>query len=68
VFCSLLYGRPGYAQLAAGCPPEILAASEAGAEIGAFAGSFDAIRLSNLALKIQEFLPAGLSAQIIALT
>jgi hypothetical protein len=68
VFYSLQYGRPAYCQLAAACPPEILTASEAGAEVGAFADNLNAIRLSNLALKIQEFLPAGLSADIIALT
>jgi hypothetical protein len=67
-FVSLQFGRPGYAQLAAGCPPEILAASEDGSEVGAFTLSKNPTRLGNLRIKVQEFLPVGLSVQIIALT
>jgi hypothetical protein len=46
----------------------ILTASELGAEAGAFASSLNAIRLNNLTTKLQEFMPVGLSAVIIAET
>jgi len=68
VFNSLRFGRPDYAQLAAACPAEILTASEAGAEVGAFASVLNTIRLSNLKAKLQEFMPIGLSAVIIGET
>ena len=47
---------------------EILTASEAGAEVGAFASTLNAVRLTNLGLKLQEFMPVGLSAVLIAET
>ena len=68
LFNSLRYGRPDYAQLAAACAPEILTASEARAEVGAFASMLNPIRLNNLVIKLQEFMPVGLSAVIIAET
>jgi len=67
VFSSRLFGRPDYVQLgAAACPPVILSGSESGAEVGAFAGAQNSIRLSNLKLKLQEFMPVGLSALVLA--
>jgi hypothetical protein len=68
VFNSLRFGRPDYLQLAAACPTEILTASEAGAEVGAFASVLSTIRLSNLKAKLQEFMPVGMSAVIIGET
>jgi len=68
LFNSRRFGRPDYAQLAPQCPPEILAASEQRSEIGAFTGNLNPIRLENLRIKLQEFLPAGLAAVIIAET
>jgi hypothetical protein len=65
---SRLYGRPDYAQLASSCAPEILTASEQHSETGAFASALNSIRLSNLNIKLQEFMPAGLSAVIVAET
>ena len=62
------FGRPDYAQLAAATPPELLAASEGEAEIGAFAGARAATRLANQAAKLREFLPAGLDAIVIGET
>jgi hypothetical protein len=64
----LRYGRPDYAQLAAGCSEQILTASEQGAEVGAFAGGQNTVRLKNLRLKLQEFMPVGLSAMVVAET
>ena len=52
--------------MAAACPPEILSGSESGAEMGAFAGAQNTIRLNNLNLKLQEFMPVGLSALVLA--
>ena len=68
VFNSLRYGRPEYMQLAAGCPQEILTAGPDGAEVGAFAGSLNQIRLGNLLIKLREFMPAGLNAVVIGET
>jgi hypothetical protein len=68
LFNSRRYGRPDYAQLAAACPPEILAASEKHSEIGAFAGVFNPVRLSNLNIKLEEFMPVSLAAVVIAET
>jgi hypothetical protein len=67
-FNSRRFGRPDYAQLATGCPPSILTASENGAEVGAFAGLLNQIRLNNLNLKVREFLPIGLETLVIAET
>ncbi len=67
-FNSRRFGRPDYAQIAVGCPPDIVSASEQGSEIGAFASAFNQIRLSNLRTKLQEFMPVGLTAVIIAET
>src|SRR5262249_4540947 len=67
-FSSRRYGRPDYAQLAATCPREVLTAAEAGSEGGAFAGTQNTIRLCNMRTKLQEFIPVGLSAVIIAET
>lgn len=68
VFNSRRFGRPDYAQLAAGCPRKILEAGEDGGEVGAFAGAFAGRRLANLLTKLQEFMPAGLTAAVLAET
>jgi hypothetical protein len=68
LFNSRRFGRPSYAQLASVCPAEILAASESGSEVGAFASRLNTIRLSNLAVKLKEFMPVGLTPVIIAET
>lgn len=66
LFNSRHFGRPDYAQLAAGCPFAILTAGEDRGEVGAFAGAQNTIRLRNLQIKLHEFMPVGLSAVIIA--
>ena len=66
LFHSKRFGRPDYLQLAASCDGLLLSASENGAEIGAFASSMNTIRLDNLRIKLREFLPAGLTAVLIA--
>ncbi|HEX3151313.1 MAG TPA: hypothetical protein VHR66_24760 [Gemmataceae bacterium] len=68
MFNSRRFGRPDYLQLATGCPPQILAASENHGEIGAFAHAQNVQRLANLKTKLQEFMPVGLSALILSET
>jgi len=68
LFNSRRFGRPDYAQLGTVCPPEILTASEARAEVGAFASALNAVRLDNLRIKLQEFMPVSLAPVLIAET
>ncbi len=68
IFDSRHFSRCDYARLAASSPVEIATASEAGSEIGAFASGRATIRLENLQLKLNEFLPVGLSALALAET
>jgi len=66
VFNSKRFGRPDYAQLASACPNVILTAGEDQGEIGIFAGTQNTIRLRNLKIKLQEFMPVGLAPVIVA--
>jgi hypothetical protein len=68
VYNSHRFGLPDYVQLASTCPPAILTSSEQGAEVGAFAGSLNTIRLNNLGIKLAEFLPVGLTSLVLAET
>jgi hypothetical protein len=52
--------------LGAACPDAILTGAENQGEIGAFASTQNTIRLRNLSIKLQEFMPVGLSPVIIA--
>ena len=67
-FNSLRFGRPDYTQLSAVRQPEILSASESGAEVGAFASELNQIRLANLQVKLREFMPVSLTAVVVAET
>jgi hypothetical protein len=66
LFKSRKFGRPDYAQLTAVCPEAILSGGEDHGELGVFAGTQNAIRLKNLKIKLQEFMPVGLSPVIVA--
>jgi hypothetical protein len=68
LFNSRRFGRPDYAQLAPGCPPALLTAGEQGAEVGAFAGRLNAIRVENLDIKLREFLPVSMVAVLVGTT
>lgn len=68
VFNARRFGRPDYAQLAVGCPSAILRGGEEGAEVGAFARALAGLRLDNLLAKLQEFMPVGLTAAVVAET
>jgi hypothetical protein len=67
-FVSRRFGDPGYAQLAATAPREIMQGAENRSEIGVFNRRILAIRAADLEGKIAEFLPFGLIAQSIAET
>jgi hypothetical protein len=58
-FTSLQFGHPGYAQLAATCPQEILAGASNGAAMGAFHYIGDIRREHNLRDMLDEHLPVG---------
>ena len=60
VFTSDVFGQPGYAQLSASAPPELLRGAENGSEIGAWSSLMNPIKLDSLGHKVEEFLPFGL--------
>jgi hypothetical protein len=60
LFTSDIFGQPGYAQLSASAPPELVRGAENGSEIGAWSSLMNPIKLDSLAHKVDEFLPFGL--------
>ena len=66
VFVSLRPANPGYGGLDAAASPRVARASESGDHVGAFASTAPQVRLDNLRRKLDEFLPVGLSALVIA--
>ncbi len=62
------FGNPAYGQLALICPVSIQTGAEDGAEMGAFHGVEAALRLKNLALKLDEYMPVGLTPVLIHVT
>jgi hypothetical protein len=68
VFISRRHGQPGYARLAARCPPEIRAGGSNGSEMGAFAGLGNPFREANLAGILEEYLPWGLEPRVFHVT
>lgn len=67
-FTSRRFGDPAYAQLAAGCAPEIGTGAEDGAEMGAFHHLHQPQRAANLRANLDEYVPLGLEAGIIYVT
>jgi hypothetical protein len=63
-FTSLRYGEPGYCQLGRGCPAEITAGADDGAEMGAFHDLYQPQRLANLSALFPDYLRFGLEAGI----
>jgi hypothetical protein len=61
-FTSLRYGTPAYAQLGAGCAPEISGGADDEAEMGAFHDLFQPQRLANLETSLDEFLRFSMEA------
>jgi len=67
-FNSRRFGRPDYAQLHQACPEAILTGAENGSEMGAFQGALAALREKNLGVKLDEYLPVGLTPALIDVT
>jgi hypothetical protein len=63
-FTSLRFGAPGYCQLSRGCPVEIQAGADDGAEMGAFHDLYQPQRLANLSTLFPDHLRFGLEAGI----
>jgi hypothetical protein len=64
-FVSRRFGDAGYAQLSDTAPEEVVRGAENRAEIGAFSGLLNPIKLDDLKTKVNEFMPFGLIAQLI---
>ena len=63
-FNSLRYGDPGYAQLNPNGPSEIFSGADDGSEMGAFHELFEPQRITNLQIRLDEYLRFGLEAGI----
>jgi hypothetical protein len=68
VFESRRFGDPGFAQLRDSAPATLTRGAENGSEIGAFSRLLNPIRLADLSVKVDEFMPFGLVAQYIEQT
>jgi hypothetical protein len=65
VFTSMRYGHAAYAQLAVSCAPEIARGAEDESEMGAFHDLYQPQREANLRVRLDEFTPAGMEADIL---
>jgi len=63
-FSSLRYGEPGYGQLSRRCPPEIFNGADDESEMGAYHDLYEPQRLTNLGVRLDEYLRFGLEAGI----
>ncbi len=64
-FNSLRYGTPSYGQLARDCAEEIVRGADDEAEMGAFHDLYQAQRLANLRVRLEEYLPARMDVDVI---
>jgi hypothetical protein len=67
-YVSEAYGQPAYLQLSGGVAPEIATGSEDGADMGVWCHLKQPQRIANLKLRLDEYLPFGLSAALIPVT
>jgi hypothetical protein len=67
-FTDRRYGRPGYAQLSRACPVEIRTGADDESEMGVFHDLFQPQRLTNLDIRLQEYLRVGLQAGVFCTT
>jgi hypothetical protein len=65
LFFSLRYGDPGYAKLLASTGDQIRRGADDGGEMGAFHFVLAPLRETDLCIRMQEYLPAGLEFGII---
>jgi hypothetical protein len=68
LFTSRRFGDPGYAQLSASAPVEIVRGAENGSEMGAWSSLLNPIKEDGLSAKVDEFLPFGLIPSFIKQT
>jgi hypothetical protein len=64
VFTSLQYGDPGYGQLSGHCAAAITAGADDDAEMGVFHNLYQSRKVSNLRIRLDEYLRFGLEAGI----
>jgi hypothetical protein len=67
-FTSVMYGAPGYGQLARGIAPEIARGADDEGEVGAFHFLQQPQRLANLEARLDEYLRFGLEAGVFMVT
>ncbi|MGW8375362.1 hypothetical protein [Streptomyces sp. ODS28] len=67
-FTSVRYGHPGYAQLAAECPPEITRGASDASQMGVYHDLFEPQRTDGLRARIDQFTPAGMETGIFFVT
>ncbi len=60
LFVSLSYGNPAYAKLFASTPDVIRRGADDGGEMGAFHFLLAPLRETDLLVRLQEYVPAGL--------
>lgn len=63
-FAALRYGLPAYAQLVESCPYQIGTGADDDSEMGAFHGLYQPQRLTNLKVRLEEYLRFGLEAGV----
>ncbi len=59
-FTSRKFGQPGYGQLSATAPEDLIRGAENGSEMGAFCALINPIKLDGLKVKVDEYMPFGL--------
>ena len=67
-FTSLRYGEPAYAQLRGRSPRQIREGADDEAAMGAFHDLFEPQRLTNVRIRLEEYLRFGLEAGVFAVT
>ncbi|HEY5958477.1 MAG TPA: hypothetical protein VIV60_18070, partial [Polyangiaceae bacterium] len=67
-FVSERFGQPSYAQLRLSVPQPIHTGAEDGSEMGVYCHLKQHQRLDNLRLRLEEYLPFGLTAGTIVMT
>ena len=64
-FVARRFGNAGYAQLSGTCPDSIRRGGENGAEMGVFNRVIDAIRRDDVRIKLDEYAPISVIADLV---
>lgn len=64
-FNAIRYGQPAYCQLTSDVASEIFRGADDAAEMGVFHDLFQPQRMANLAVRLDEYTPAGMDAGVI---